>query len=81
MAPSKGSPLEFQDVILEALSPDEALVEIHATGVCHGDVLAITGKLPVPFPIVLGHEGLLYPNVPLRHRRSNIVRLAQAVGS
>jgi Zn-dependent alcohol dehydrogenase len=58
VAPAKGSPLELQDVILEAPRPDEALVEIHATGVCHGDLACLTGKVPVPFPIVLGHEGI-----------------------
>ena len=81
VAPCKGSSLEFQDVVLEAPRPDEALVEIHATGVCHGDIAGITGKVPVPFPIVLGHEGMSYPDVPLGHRQSNIIRLAQAVAS
>ena len=81
VAPSKGASLEFQDVVLEAPRPDEVLVEIHATGVCHGDIACITGKLPVPFPIVLGHEGMLLLDV-LRHGHgeSNNIRLAQAVG-
>lgn len=57
VAPTKGSRLEFQDVILESPRPDEALVEIYATGMCHGDIACMTGKVPVPFPIVLGHEG------------------------
>ncbi len=79
VAPSMGSPLEFQDVILESPRPDEALVEIHATGVCHGDIGCITGKTPVPFPIVLGHEGMLHPGVPLEHGQSDTIPLAQAV--
>ena len=63
VAPAQGSPLELREVILEAPRPDEALVEIHATGVCHGDIACMTGKVPVPFPIVLGHEGTSNPKM------------------
>ncbi|KXH56004.1 hypothetical protein CSAL01_12874 [Colletotrichum salicis] len=47
----------LEPIILGKLNPDEALVEIHATGVCHTDLLCMKGKLPAPSPIVLGHEG------------------------
>ncbi|KAH6982451.1 alcohol dehydrogenase [Ilyonectria destructans] len=47
----------LEPIILGELRPDEALVEIHATGVCHTDLLCMKGKLPAPTPIVLGHEG------------------------
>jgi aryl-alcohol dehydrogenase len=36
---------------------DEVLVEIRGVGVCHTDMVMRDGLLPVPFPVVLGHEG------------------------
>src|SRR5438477_9811366 len=35
----------------------EVLVRLGASGVCHSDLHAITGDLPMPLPCVLGHEG------------------------
>src|SRR2546425_3827419 len=35
----------------------EVLVRLAASGVCHSDLHAITGDLPMPLPCVLGHEG------------------------
>ena len=35
----------------------EVLVRVAAAGVCHSDLHAITGDLPMPLPCVLGHEG------------------------
>lgn len=35
----------------------EVKVKIHAVGVCHTDLNFTTGQVPVPYPIVLGHEG------------------------
>ncbi|KAI5458337.1 chaperonin 10-like protein [Mariannaea sp. PMI_226] len=57
VASAKDGPLQFKDVVLESPRPDEVLIEVHASGICHGDIACITGKIPVPFPIVLGHEG------------------------
>ncbi|HEY4408753.1 MAG TPA: alcohol dehydrogenase catalytic domain-containing protein [Acidimicrobiia bacterium] len=37
--------------------PDQVLVKIHATGVCHTDQSAFRGLVPLPLPLVLGHEG------------------------
>jgi S-(hydroxymethyl)glutathione dehydrogenase / alcohol dehydrogenase len=34
----------------------EVKVEVHAVGVCHTDLNFTTGQVPVPLPIVLGHE-------------------------
>ena len=36
---------------------DDILVRVAAVGLCHTDVKGSEGVLPVPFPIVLGHEG------------------------
>lgn len=37
--------------------PHEILVAIRAVGVCHTDMVMRDGLLPVPQPVVLGHEG------------------------
>ncbi|KAI1608216.1 alcohol dehydrogenase [Exophiala viscosa] len=49
--------LALRPVHLSALQPDEALIEIHATGICHTDLSCMNGTLPVSAPAVLGHEG------------------------
>ncbi len=51
--------MKLQNVTLRELKPDELLVRIVATGVCHTDLFF--GMLPKevrPYPKVLGHEGL-----------------------
>jgi len=50
-------PFAIENVTLGALQPDELLVRIAACGVCHTDIAVRDGQLPVPLPIVLGHEG------------------------
>jgi NDMA-dependent alcohol dehydrogenase len=37
--------------------PGEAKVKIVASGVCHSDLSVQNGTIPLPTPIVLGHEG------------------------
>jgi Zn-dependent alcohol dehydrogenase len=34
----------------------EVKIAVHAVGVCHTDLNFTTGQVPVPYPIVLGHE-------------------------
>jgi S-(hydroxymethyl)glutathione dehydrogenase/alcohol dehydrogenase len=45
------------DVTVGDPGPGEVKVRIHATGVCHSDLSAMTGTIPQPVPAVLGHEG------------------------
>ena len=33
------------------------VVEVGASGVCHTDVAVLQGDIPLPLPLVLGHEG------------------------
>jgi Zn-dependent alcohol dehydrogenase len=35
----------------------EVLVRMVATGICHTDLSLLRGNIPVPLPLVLGHEG------------------------
>ena len=51
---SRDSPFTLESVELDDPRPDEVLVRIHATGLCHTD---LTSKTRAPGPAVLGHEG------------------------
>ncbi|KAL8696402.1 MAG: hypothetical protein Q9224_002814 [Gallowayella concinna] len=45
-------------IILDEVRPDEVLVEMKYTGICHTDIVLQQGLLPmVDFPAVFGHEG------------------------
>lgn len=50
-------PFTIEQVELAELRPDELLVRIVACGVCHTDMAVRDEQLPVPLPVVLGHEG------------------------
>jgi aryl-alcohol dehydrogenase len=51
------APLSLEHLELEEPRPDEILVRVVATGVCHTDIAMRDQTFPVPQPIVLGHEG------------------------
>ncbi|KAK0630346.1 chaperonin 10-like protein [Bombardia bombarda] len=57
VVPELNGTFELQEVYLNTLQPDEVLVEIHASGVCHTDLSCSTGVLPCVAGAVLGHEG------------------------
>jgi aryl-alcohol dehydrogenase len=50
-------PFSIEPVELADLAPDEVLVRIVACGICHTDLAVRDAQLPVPLPVVLGHEG------------------------
>lgn len=53
-----GSDLEIRDDIeIAAPAAGEVRVRIEASGVCHSDLSVQNGTIPMPTPIVLGHEG------------------------
>jgi D-arabinose 1-dehydrogenase-like Zn-dependent alcohol dehydrogenase len=53
----KGGPFELVEREVPTPGRGEALVRVHACGVCHSDMLAREGAFPgVSFPIVPGHE-------------------------
>jgi S-(hydroxymethyl)glutathione dehydrogenase/alcohol dehydrogenase len=47
----------LEEVTLDPPKAGEIRVKIGATGVCHSDLSVVNGILPLPPPIVLGHEG------------------------
>jgi aryl-alcohol dehydrogenase len=51
---SPEAPFTLESVELDEPRPDEVLVRVHATGVCHTD---LSFKSQIPGPAVFGHEG------------------------
>jgi S-(hydroxymethyl)glutathione dehydrogenase/alcohol dehydrogenase len=50
-------PLTVETLALREPREGDVVVRLGASGVCHSDLHAITGDLPMPIPCVLGHEG------------------------
>ncbi len=46
-----------EEIELDTPKADEVRIRMVATGLCQSDMSVITGKLPGPTPLVLGHEG------------------------
>jgi NDMA-dependent alcohol dehydrogenase len=49
-------PVVVETVEVESPHRDEVMVKIGACGVCHSDFSATNGTIPLPPPLVLGHE-------------------------
>jgi aryl-alcohol dehydrogenase len=54
---SRCAPFVLQELELGELRPDEVLVRVAASGICHTDLICRDQWIPVPLPAVLGHEG------------------------
>jgi aryl-alcohol dehydrogenase len=52
-----GSGFTLEEIELDDLRPEECLVQLVATGICHTDLKSSSGGSIVKFPVVLGHEG------------------------
>ena len=56
--PGLDQPIETRDdVELAPPGPGEVRIKMVASGVCHSDLSVQNGTIPLPTPIVLGHEG------------------------
>ena len=53
----KDAPFSFEEVELDEPRPNEVLVRMVATGLCHTDLSVRAGVIPFPLPGVVGHEG------------------------
>ena len=49
-------PLNIEEIDIESPREGEVLIQIKAVGLCHSDLVAISGERGKPMPIVIGHE-------------------------
>ncbi len=54
---SFNEPLKIDSLKLKAPREDEVVVKVAASGVCHSDLSVTKMVIPIPPPVVLGHEG------------------------
>lgn len=52
-----GEKWEVEEVELDDPQAGEVMVKLTASGLCHSDEHLVTGDIPIPFPVVGGHEG------------------------
>ncbi len=52
-----GKPVVVEEISVEPPRRGEVTVKLAACGVCHSDLSAANGTIPMPPPLVLGHEG------------------------
>jgi S-(hydroxymethyl)mycothiol dehydrogenase len=56
IATAKGEPVSLETIVIPDPGPGEAVVAIHACGVCHTDLHYREGAINDEFPFLLGHE-------------------------
>ena len=56
IARSKGAPVEVVDIVIPDPGPNDVVVKVQATGVCHTDLAYRDGDIADEFPFLLGHE-------------------------
>ncbi|MEE2699279.1 MAG: zinc-dependent alcohol dehydrogenase family protein [Pseudomonadota bacterium] len=49
-------PLIIEEIDLDPPMKDEVLIKVKAVGLCHSDLVAISGERARPLPMVIGHE-------------------------
>ncbi len=54
---STDQPLSLERLELADPGPGDVLVRMGAAGLCHTDLEVMRGAIPMPLPMVLGHEG------------------------
>lgn len=52
-----GEPLVIEELTTPEVEPEDVRVRIEATGVCRSDLSVVSGAVPAPPPVLLGHEG------------------------
>lgn len=56
IAREKGAPVEVVDIVIPEPGPNDVVVKVQATGVCHTDLAYRDGDIADEFPFLLGHE-------------------------
>jgi alcohol dehydrogenase len=49
-------PLVIEEIDLDPPSKDEVLIKVKAVGLCHSDLVVVSGERARPLPMVIGHE-------------------------
>lgn len=50
-------PVVVEQIEVDLPKAGEVMIKLAACGVCHSDLSVVTGTIPFPPPVVLGHEG------------------------
>ncbi len=50
-------PVVVEEIEIEFPRRNEVMIKLAACGICHSDLSATNGTIPLPRPVVLGHEG------------------------
>ncbi|WP_087117030.1 S-(hydroxymethyl)mycothiol dehydrogenase [Corynebacterium urinipleomorphum] len=56
IAREKGAEVELTDIVIPAPGPNDVVVNVQATGVCHTDLAYRDGDIEDAYPFLLGHE-------------------------
>jgi alcohol dehydrogenase, propanol-preferring len=77
-----GGPVDYREIDVAKPGPDEVLVNIKFSGVCHTDLHAVNGDWPIPtkLPLVGGHEGAGIVVARGELVGDDICRVGEAVG-
>ena len=52
-----GVTVHVEDILVDPPGPHQVMIKVGACGVCHSDLSVTNGTLPLPAPVILGHEG------------------------
>ena len=55
--PAANAPFEIQPIEVDDPRAGEVLIDIKAVGICHSDLVMVSGAFGTAFPAVFGHEG------------------------
>jgi len=57
VTPKANAPFDIRDIAIDAPRSGEVLINIRAVGICHSDLVMVSGAFGTRFPAVFGHEG------------------------
>jgi aryl-alcohol dehydrogenase len=57
ITPEANAPFVVRDICVESPREGEVLVDIKAVGICHSDLVMVSGAFGTKFPAIFGHEG------------------------
>jgi Zn-dependent alcohol dehydrogenase len=49
-------PVVVEEIVVDSPARGEVMIKVGACGVCHSDLSATNGTIPMPPPLILGHE-------------------------